>query len=208
MPLEPRSDNPVIAAARGERQWARSAQTRTALLDAARDVFLEFGFTAAGVNTIVERSGLSVGSLYHHFGGKAELFLALWEEFEKANKTAARDAVAAARRRGERDRTELFVAGARAYLEMNWDNRREAELFLGGDAPPGFETLLRKEAREWIKDNATLLGVDDEPLRRAQVMALTSIVGDATVEISDLRDRGEVDEMIEATISIVRKIAA
>jgi AcrR family transcriptional regulator len=191
-----------------ERQWAKSVQTRRALLDAARDVFLEMGFAGASVTGIVERSGVSVGSIYHHFGGKAELFVALWETFEGANKAAARDAVAAARDAGESDPVELLVAGTRAYLETTWLNRREAGLYLGGDAPPGFETLQRKDTREWVRKNAALLGGDDEPFRRVQVMALTSIVGDAAAEVSSLRTRREATKMIEATLAIVRKVAA
>jgi len=63
-------------ASAGGWQWSRTAETQRALLDAAREVFTEQGFTSASINDIVERAGSSVGSLYHHFGGKSELFLA------------------------------------------------------------------------------------------------------------------------------------
>ena len=63
--------------AKGGWQWSRTAQTQRALLDAARAVFTERGFSDASIADVVERAGSSVGSLYHHFGGKSELFLAL-----------------------------------------------------------------------------------------------------------------------------------
>src|SRR5215472_13842450 len=63
-------------AAAGAWQWGRTKQTQRALLDAARDVFTEQGFSNASIADVVERAGSSVGSLYHHFGGKSELFLA------------------------------------------------------------------------------------------------------------------------------------
>ena len=44
---------------------------------------------------MVERAGSSVGSLYHHFGGKSELFIALWQEYTQAQEAAASEAVAA-----------------------------------------------------------------------------------------------------------------
>src|SRR5260370_7178204 len=57
--------------------WSRTAETRRVLLSAAREVFVERGFADASVSEVVERAGSSVGSLYHHFGGKTELFMAL-----------------------------------------------------------------------------------------------------------------------------------
>src|SRR5215469_2375951 len=89
-------------------QWGRTAQTQRALLDAARDVFTRQGFAEASVADVVERAGSSVGSLYHHFGGKSELFLALWQEHQQALEEAASKAVAAARRAGVTDPTALF----------------------------------------------------------------------------------------------------
>src|ERR1700729_1105696 len=104
----------------GPRQWSRTAQTQRALLDAARQVFTERGFSDASIADVVERAGSSVGSLYHHFGGKRELFVALWQEHQLAHEEAASKAVAAARRAGATDSTELFRAGARAFLEGGW----------------------------------------------------------------------------------------
>ena len=55
----------------------RGAATRAALLAAAREVFTTEGYAQAGVTDIVNEAGASVGSLYHHFSGKADLFLTL-----------------------------------------------------------------------------------------------------------------------------------
>ncbi len=40
--------------------------------------FTESGFAAATVDDVRRRSGASVGSIYHHFGGKQELAEALY----------------------------------------------------------------------------------------------------------------------------------
>src|SRR6516225_1092359 len=101
----------------GPRQWSRTAQTRRALLDAARQVFTERGFSDASIADIVERAGSSVGSLYHHFGGKSELFVALWQEYSLAQEEAASQAVAEARKQGVTDPERLLEAGARAFLQ-------------------------------------------------------------------------------------------
>ena len=77
-------------------QWARTAETQRALLDAAREVFTEQGFADASIADVVERAGSSVGSLYHHFGGKSELFIAVWQDLQQAQEAAASEAVARA----------------------------------------------------------------------------------------------------------------
>src|ERR1700757_2277321 len=105
----------------GPRQWSRTAQTQRALLDAARQVFTERGFSDASIADIVERAGSSVCSLYHHFGGKSELFIALWQQHQLAHEEAASKAVADAKSRGVTDPCELFDAGAHAFMNGSWE---------------------------------------------------------------------------------------
>ncbi len=52
----------------------------TAILEAALDAFAEHGFAATTVDEIRRRSGASVGSIYHHFGGKEGLAAELYVE--------------------------------------------------------------------------------------------------------------------------------
>lgn len=54
-------------------------RNRAALLDAARDVFLDAGYLGATVDAIADRAGFSTGVVYSQFGGKPDLFLALIE---------------------------------------------------------------------------------------------------------------------------------
>ncbi|MBW0015136.1 TetR/AcrR family transcriptional regulator [Mycobacterium sp.] len=58
----------------------RSEATRRKILDAAIDVFSEVGYAAAGWNTIIERTGMTKGALYHHFDSKESLASAIIEE--------------------------------------------------------------------------------------------------------------------------------
>src|SRR6202035_1571712 len=134
-------------------QWERTAHTQRALLDAAREVFTSRGFSDASIADVVERAGSSVGSLYHHFGGKSELFLALWQEHQAALEEAASTAVGQAKRAGETDPFELFSVGARAYLDGSWQRRDLVLLFFNGDGPPGFELMKRRRGHEWIVQN-------------------------------------------------------
>ena len=97
------SPRPRGKAARGSWQWARTAETQRALLDAAREVFTGQGFAEASIADVVERADSSVGSLYHHFGGKSELFIALWREYTQAQEASASAVVAEARAAGVTD---------------------------------------------------------------------------------------------------------
>jgi AcrR family transcriptional regulator len=128
---------PPRAKAGSSWQWATTAETQRALLDAARAVFVANGFSDASIADIVERAGSSVGSLYHHFGGKSELYVALWQEYTQALDEAASEAVAKVRRSGPADPFGLFTTGARAYLEESWERRDLEMLFVSGDSPPG-----------------------------------------------------------------------
>lgn len=193
---------------RGDRKWARTAETRDSLLSAARAAFLEHGYAEASIADIVEKSGSSVGSVYHHFGGKPELFAALWEGYEHATTEAAVNAVAQARRSGQTEPIELFIAGARAYLELAWSKQGEAQLFSRADAPPGFDLLSGRDGREWIRQNAILLDADESEMEgRVTVAILTAVIDVGAREISLLDSRKEALDLIEVTLSFVRRAA-
>ncbi len=95
----PAEDKQVPAARSSE----RGASTRSVLLSAAREVFILEGYAQAGVTDIVALAGASVGSLYHHFAGKAELYLALFSELNDELDARTRSAVRVSRAAGVTD---------------------------------------------------------------------------------------------------------
>jgi AcrR family transcriptional regulator len=187
-------------------QWGRTAQTQRALLDAARDVFARQGFAEASIADIVERAGSSVGSLYHHFGGKSELFLALWQEHQLAYEEAASAAVAALREQGVTDPAELFCAGARAFLEGSWQRRDLALLFSDGDGPPGFELMKRHRGHEWISQNDTLLRLTDTSLDRLYAAVLTGLIAEGAREVAAARTRAQADRVMDAVLEYASRL--
>jgi AcrR family transcriptional regulator len=194
--------------ATGGWQWGRTAHTQRALLDAAREVFTSRGFSEASVADVVERAGSSVGSLYHHFGGKSELFLALWHEHQLAHERAASEAVAQARKDGVTDPAELFTAGARAFLQGSWQRRDLALLFLSGDGPPGFELMQRRRSHEWVGQNDALLHLPDTALDRLYASVLTTLIGEGAREVAASANRRQAEKIIDAVLEYARRILA
>ncbi len=65
-------------------QSERKQQTRSVLVERAREVFLERGFHGASLDEIADRAGYSKGAVYSNFVGKDELFLAVLDaHFER-----------------------------------------------------------------------------------------------------------------------------
>ncbi len=52
-----------------------SDEKKKRILDAATVEFSEYGFHSANINTIAQKSGISVGSIYKYFDNKEDLFL-------------------------------------------------------------------------------------------------------------------------------------
>ncbi|MER5521648.1 TetR/AcrR family transcriptional regulator [Streptomyces sp. NPDC002763] len=91
----------------------RRAETRRALVRAARQILAESGDTSASIQAIAERADVGFGSFYNHFDSKAELF-----------ETAVADALEEfgqafdERLTGIDDPAELLAAGFRLSARM------------------------------------------------------------------------------------------
>jgi AcrR family transcriptional regulator len=70
-----------MTAARRLTRPEQQARTRARLIDAAARVFSRRGFQAASVEEIAEEAGYSHGAVYSNFDGKADLFLAVFEDY-------------------------------------------------------------------------------------------------------------------------------
>jgi AcrR family transcriptional regulator len=76
----------------------------------------------------------------NHFGGKKELFLAIFERMAQAVDARIAAALEQAGPVAPRRAFELHV---QAYLEAMWENRHAARVLVSGDTPAGFEYARR-----------------------------------------------------------------
>src|SRR6516165_5927173 len=62
------------------RREQRKAENRSAIVDAAREVFAELGYDAAGVRDVIRRTELASGTFYNYFPDKESVFRAVLDE--------------------------------------------------------------------------------------------------------------------------------
>ena len=187
------------------RRWARTDATQLRILDAATEVFSARGFSAATMADIVEHSGASIGSIYHHFGGKKELFLAIYDrlsaDVERRVAEAARDAT-------EMDSQQAFAAHVRAYLHAIWENRRAAMMMASGDVPIDFEALRRKNTLTFFHRWMGVLDVDSS--KRGQLLSrvLIAVMSEASLMVAMCDDVADVRPISDATIDWIARLKA
>jgi AcrR family transcriptional regulator len=65
-----------------DKRVVQGEATRTALIDAARQLFGEQGYVDTSTDEVVARAGVTKGALYHHFHGKEDLFRVVFEQVQ------------------------------------------------------------------------------------------------------------------------------
>jgi AcrR family transcriptional regulator len=117
-------------------QAERTEATRDALIEAARALFAERGYAAVGTEEIVRAAGVTRGALYHHFGGKRDLFEAVYEriEVELAQRIAA-----GALDSGAAEPLVAMRAGAEMFLRAATEPEAQRIVLLDGPAVLGWD---------------------------------------------------------------------
>ncbi|TNC78494.1 TetR/AcrR family transcriptional regulator [Janthinobacterium lividum] len=111
-------------------------ETRASLLATARKVFSERGYADTSMDDLTAQAGLTRGALYHHFGDKKGLLLAVVEQID-----AEMDGRLQTISDSAADLWEGFRHRCRAYLEMALEPEiqrivlRDARAVLGGASP-------------------------------------------------------------------------
>jgi AcrR family transcriptional regulator len=113
----------------GKRERTK-AQNRAAILAAAREVFAELGYDAAGVRDVIRRTDLASGTFYNYFADKEAVFRAVVEESAQEIRRRLREA------RGGAQTLEQFVGDAyRAWFEFLVEDELMFELMQRNAGP-------------------------------------------------------------------------
>src|SRR3954469_24579638 len=95
-----------------------SQGAREAVLEAARELFMERDYAQVSTEEILKRAGVSRGALYHHFESKRDLYRAVWRDSE----ARLIDGLAAAAATAGTP-CEALASGCRTYLDEAVSNR-------------------------------------------------------------------------------------
>jgi AcrR family transcriptional regulator len=116
----------------------RTEETRRALLEASRALFVERGFQGTSTPEVVARASVTRGALYHHFEDKLALFRAVVEAEAAA---VAREIEEGARE--AEDALDALRRGARAYFKAMGDPARARLMLVDGPAALGPQEMRR-----------------------------------------------------------------
>jgi AcrR family transcriptional regulator len=125
-------------------KYAKGLKTRARIVETATDLFAGAGYDATSIETVLARSGMSRGALYHHFQDKAALFEAVLEAMEadiarklRAASVGIGDPIAAMRAGGDawlalsRDPAVKQIVLVDAPSVLGWQKWREIDARFG-----------------------------------------------------------------------------
>jgi AcrR family transcriptional regulator len=111
-----------VELANGRREQTK-AHNRAAILDAARVVFAELGYDAAGVRDVIRHTDLASGTFYNYFPDKESVFRAVLDESAQEVRRRLREVRASAQT------LEAFVGDAyRAWFDFLVEDQLMFEL--------------------------------------------------------------------------------
>lgn len=132
---------PPVSAALRRRDDRDAEPAFERLLRAAADLFAREGFAGTSLEAVAAGAGVTKGSLYHHFTGKADLFEAV---FERAEARLAQQVGELAAR--ETDPWEVAYAGIRAFLDESQDPAVQRIMLVDGPSVLGWDRVREIEA--------------------------------------------------------------
>jgi AcrR family transcriptional regulator len=185
-----------------------STATRTALLKAARQLFGEQGYAATSVEEVVAAAGVTKGALYHHFGDKADLFRAVYEQVKREVTEAVVEVY------NWPDPWESLTVGCRNWIDAHLDPAVRRIVLQDARAVLGWETLRDLENRYGavalrgaLRKSMTAGGLEATPLRPLALM-LIGALAEACLYVADADDpvaaRAEVDGIINRILTSFR----
>ena len=176
------------------RRWAKTDATQQRILNAATAVFREHGFSAATIGDMVSESGASIGSIYHHFGGKSELFLAIHEHAAAVIES----------RIAEAERS--FDAQVRGYLHAVWELRDTAVVLGSDDVPPGFDRIYRDGIRVWFQEWLSVLDIDPPPGGQLLGRVVIALLTESADMLTTCDTAAEAEPVIDAAVRYIGRL--
>lgn len=193
-----RNDGSSTAPAR-RTQAERSEGTRDALIAAARPLFAEHGYAGVSTEEIVRAAGVTRGALYHHFGGKRDLFEAVYERVERE---LAERIASGALSGGAAAPLDAMRAGAEMFLQACTEPEAQRIALLDGPAVLGWDRWREIAAEHGLGlIEATLrAAVDAGAIAEQPIRPLAHVLMGALDEAAMLVARAEDPEQMREDV--------
>jgi AcrR family transcriptional regulator len=167
------------AAAEGSRD-SQAEATRLALIKSARALFTARGYHDVGIREFAAAAGVTRGALYHHFGDKESLFLAVFDAVEQ--EMMAQSARPPSIEVGD-DAWCMFRKGIQAYLDAVVRPDVQRITLIDGPAVLGWARWRALEETYSMGDLTRVLGlamkeklIKKQPLEPLAHLVLGSII--------------------------------
>jgi len=164
---------------RADKRVENGRKTTIKLLRIARRMFSKRGYGNTSMEEIVRKADVTRGALYHHFSGKKELFLRVFED-------ALADVVKCLDKPpGEAANTwEKLLASTYAYLKACIDPELQQIILIDAPAILGWDVWRRVDEEKSVHILKGLLTklMDEEVIESMPVDALTHIISGAVNE--------------------------
>jgi len=191
-----------------DKRVAQGDATRSALIHAARELFGRQGYGETSTDEVVLHAGVTKGALYHHFGGKEDLFRAVFEQVQRDVSDRA-----VAEFLGP-DAWEALLRGCSLWVDAHLDPSvrrialQDAGAVLGWEEARAIENRFGAVALRGALRKAMHAGViERQPLRPLSLL-LTGALSEGCLYIADAADaeaaREEVVGLITRMLSAFR----
>jgi AcrR family transcriptional regulator len=185
------------------RRELHSADTRRALVSAARWLWSGRGYGAVSLDEVCARAGVTKGALYHHFRSKEDLFLAVYAEVEEDFVLAG-----AASADPKSDLWDQLRAAGRAFLEVcaRPDNRRivvEAPVVLGWERARAVEREHALGQLEEALEAAASANVLNSAAPSVLAQLLSAVFHEAGMMVAAADHNEAVREQVENELDAV-----
>ena len=174
--------------------------TRAALIAAAQELFTSQGYAATSIEDVVQQARVTRGALYHHFTGKADLFLAVFEELEAEIGTKVKSAAAG------QDPWGMLTVGTAAFLDACLDPPVQQIVLIEAPSVLGWERWRAIEAehglgltRDALKGAMDAGYIEQQPLEPLAHMLLAAL-NECALYIARAEDRTEARKEVGKTL--------
>ncbi|GED66351.1 TetR family transcriptional regulator [Brevibacillus reuszeri] len=120
--------------------------TISKLTEVARDFFTTYGYADAAMEDLVKKAGLTRGALYHHFGNKEGLFMAILDLVQK--EIAERVETEAGK---SSDPWEQLLLGCLAFVSAAVENQNRRILLIDGPSVVGWEAWRKMDEQHSMR---------------------------------------------------------